>query len=356
MDLTLEGLKNFFANLATAVRHWQFGNKAQLAFLEDLYVLINDGIPANRAVEMMSQVTTGLTREVALALTQKIAEGQPLAEGMREWFSVNVVEIIRVGEAGGALAQTMKSAISMLSQRGAAVGAFVGALVYPLMVITIACGVMVYLKESVFTQFALIRPMEEWPASGRRLVAIATLIQSWWWIAVIAIIIFILLLRRLMANYVGDFRSTLDQFPPFSFYRRFASARFLETLGLLVANGVVFRSAIKVMQYQANPYLHYHLVLMEHLLSMGKTNIADVLATGLVEDSDLMRLRVMAEVKGFEHGLVRMGVRGTEEATATVKLISRIIGGLLLTVGGLLIIIIIQGIYLTGMSMGAGGP
>ena len=63
------------------------------------------------------------------------------------------------------------------------------------------------------------------------------------------------------------------------------------------------------MQYQANPYVNSHLVMMEHLLSMGKTNIADVLETGLISESDLMRLRVMAEVKGFEHGLIRMGIK-----------------------------------------------
>ena len=156
-----------------------------------------------------------------------------------------------------------------------------------------------------------------------------------------------------MTNYVGEFRPLLDQYPPFSFYRRLAAARLLETLGLLVANGVVFKSAIKVMQYQANPYMHYHLVTMEHLLSMGKSNIADVLATGLVDEQDLMRLRVMAEVKGFEHGLIRMGIRGTDQATQTLKFIARMAGGALLIVGAALIIIIVQGIYLTGMSMGS---
>ena len=91
---------------------------------------------------------------------------------------------------------------------------------------------------------------------------------------------------------------------------------------------------------------------MEHFLGMGKANIADVLSTGLIDDADILRLRVMAEVKGFEHGLVRMGVRGSEQTTQTLKIISKILGGILLAVGAFLIIIIIRGIYLTGMSMG----
>lgn len=352
MELSIDSFRNISNRIFHMLRRWQFGNKAQLAFLEDLALLINDGIPANRAVEMMSQVTTGITREVSISLADKIAQGQPLAEGMREWFAVNVVEIIRVGEAGGALPQTMQSAINMLSQRGVAIGSFVGAMAYPLLVLVMAAVVIIYLNNSVFVQFQAIKPITSWPAAGVRLVNIANFIETWWWAVLIAIIAIGVSLRFLLVNYVGAFRPTLDKFPPFSMYRRLAAARLLETLGLLVANGVVFKSAIRVMQYQANPYLHSHLMMMEHLLSMGKTNIADVLETGLVDEQDLMRLRVMAEVKGFEHGLVRMGIRGTEAATKTLKLISRIIGGLLLVFGGLLIVIIIQGIYLTGMSIG----
>ncbi|VVC76889.1 Toxin coregulated pilus biosynthesis protein E [Aquicella siphonis] len=353
MEFTLNSLNEQIAKVTLAFKHWQFGNKQQLAFLEDLYLLINDGIPANRAVDMMSQVTKGLTREVALSLSQKIGEGQPLAEGMREWFSMNVVEIIRVGESGGALAQTIKSAINMLSQQGVAIGAFVGAVSYPLLVIVIACVVILYLKRSVFTQFEMIKPIAQWPDAGQRLVHIAGIIQSYWWVSIVVVVAVMVIFKRLMSNYTGELRSSLDKIPPFSFYRRLASARLLETLGLLVANGVVFKSAIKVMQYQANPYMLTHLSKMEHLLSMGKTNIADVLATGLVDENDLMRLRVMAEVKGFEHGLIRMGIRGTEQATQTLKFIARIVGGIFLAVGGILIIVIIQGIYLTGMSLAA---
>lgn len=352
MDISANEFNAYFGQVMHAIKRWQFGSKKQLGFLEDLYLLINDGIPANRAVEMMGEVTTGLTREVSLSIAQKIAEGQPLAEGMREWFGLNVVEIIRVGEAGGALPQTLKSAVNMLSQQGVAVGAFIAAVTYPLLVITIACAVILYLNGSVFDQFKMIKPVEQWPVEGQRLIFIGDFIKYWWWIVVVGVIATFIILKQLMKKYTGEFRATLDRVPPFSFYRKLVAARLLETLGLLVANGVVFKSAIKVLQYHADPYLFYHLSEMEHLLSMGKTNIGEVLDTGLVGDNDLMRLKVMAEVKGLEHGLIRMGIRGTEQATTTLKLISRVIGSMLLIIGGILIICIVQGIYMTGMSLG----
>jgi type II secretory pathway component PulF len=301
---------------------------------------------------MMAQVTTGLTRDVALSIAQKISEGRPLADGMRSWFAINIVEIIRIGEEGGALAETLKSAINTLSQQGSSMGAFVGAVSYPLMVIVMACAVIVYLNTSVFVQFRLIKPIEQWPSAGRDLVSIAEIIQGWWWLVIVFVVVVIIVMRRILSNYIGELRPILDRFPPFNLYRQFAAARLMETLGLLIANGVVFKSAIKIMQYNANPYTTSHLVMMEHLLGMGRGNVADVLSTGLISPTDVLRLRVMAEVKGFEHGLIRMGIRGNEQSTATLKLISKIIGGVLLVIGAGLILVIIRGIYLTGMAMG----
>lgn len=356
MDLLdVEGIRSLGAVIGHHLKRMQFNTKMQLAYLEDLYVLIHDGIPANRAVEMMAQVTTGLSRDVSLSIAQKISEGRPLADGMREWFAINIIEIIRVGEEGGALAETLKSAINTLSQRSGNMGALIGAISYPLMVIAMSCGIIVYLNSSVFTQFKAIKPVEEWPDAGRQLVSMAELIQGWWWLVLLLIGAIIFVMRRVLGNYTGDLRPLLDKFPPFNLYRRFAAARLMETLGLLVANGVVFKSAIKVMQYQANPYLSSHLVMMEHLLSMGKGNIADVLSTGLIDPADVLRLRVMAEVKGFEHGLIRMGVRGSEQTTKTLQIIAKILGGILLAVGAYMIIVIVRGIYLTGMAMGEGG-
>lgn len=352
-EVVEEDFSSLKGKVIKAFKKFQFGNKKQLEFLEDMYLLINDGIPANRAIEMMGEIATGINKEVAVTLSNKISEGQPLADGMKDWFSMNVVEIIRVGESGGALAQTLKSAINMLSQQGAALGAFFAAIGYPLFVIMMSCGVILYINASVFPQFLAIKPVDLWPDAGRRLVFVADLIKHWWWMSIVLVVVIVVVMRKILSDYVGPLRTQLDRFPPFSFYKRLVAARVLETLGLLVANGVVFKSALGVMQHQANPYLLSHLQQMEHLLSMGKTNIGDVLSTGLVNENDLMRLRVMAEVKGFEHGLIRMGIKGTEDATATMKAVSKVIGGMLLVVGGMMIVMIINGIYLTGMAMGS---
>ena len=350
--MALDDFNSMFSNINLSIKRFMFGNKAQLAFLEDFYTLINDGLPANRAIDMMAQATTGLTHDVAVAIGQKVAEGQALAEGMRGWFSPNTVEIIRVGEEGGALAETVKSAMNALAQRSGAIGAFVAAVTYPTLVLIVASILIVFLNLKVLPEFRDIKPESQWPDAGRTLVSMANFIESWWWLVILLIIAVVLIVKRILTHYTGELRPTLDKIPPFSLYRKLASARVMETMGLLVANGIVFKQAIKVMQQQAGPYVASHLIMMEHLMSMGKGNIADMLSTGLIEEKDILRLRVMAEVKGFEHGLVRMGLRGAEETQRTIKFISKIIGAIMLICGGALIMMIVNGIYTTGMSLG----
>ena len=54
-DFSFEGLKQLSDLFLHRVKRFQFGTKNQLAFLEDFYLLVGDGIPANRAIEMMAQ-------------------------------------------------------------------------------------------------------------------------------------------------------------------------------------------------------------------------------------------------------------------------------------------------------------
>lgn len=341
------------AKIHLAFKKIQFGLKAQQAFLEDLAHLVDDGIPLNKAVEMLARISKGVSREVAASLAINISQGKPLAEGMREWFSFNVVEIIRAGEEGGVLAETMQSAINMISSRSSTITATVSAMIYPLLVVIIACFMIIYLNESVFAQFLTIKPKEQWPEAGKRLVFLAEFIESWWWALIVIVIGMAISLQLLMKSYVGPLRPNLDRFFPFSLYRRLVAAQTLETLGLLVSNGVVFKSALVIMQHKVSPYLAMHLAQMERLLGKGKGNIAEVLSTGLIDENDLMHLRVLAEVKGFEHGLIRLGVRGAEQSMKTLRILSRMIAAALMIIGTLLVMIAISGVYQTGIVIGA---
>lgn len=328
-----------------------YGTKDQQSFLNDVFTLVDDGVPANKAIEAVGAISTGLNKEVAEDIMQKISEGQPIADGMKGWFPNQIVELIRAGESGGSLAPTLKSAGESLGQSSESTGTLISNMTYPLVVLAIGVGVLMYIKTSVFVQFAEIKPVSSWPPIGQRLNAIGGFIQHWWWIVLVGLVSFFMVLMRILRTYVGEFRVYIDKVPLLSLYKITTAARFMETLGLLVANGVVFKNALSLMKMQASPYLAYHLMLMERRLGEGIGNIADVLDTGMIDHTDIVRLRVTAASKGFDHALVRLGKSAAERAFKTVDLSAKIAGGLLLAIGAGLAGALVMAIYAVGSSL-----
>jgi type IV pilus assembly protein PilC len=330
------------------IKQLLFTSKEQQAFLEDLAALVEDGITPTQAVGVMRRVTTGLTAEVAHTILTRLAEGKYLADGLIDWFPNAVVEIIRAGEEGGTLVKTLRVAAAAVTRKNVVINTLFNALTYPLVVLALGLGVSVFLNHSILRQFATIKPMTLWPSIGQNAVALATFVQNWWWLTLLLIVIALFLLAYLLRAYVGDGRKLIDTLPVLSLYRSFTAANFMEVLGLLVSNGVILKKALRILQYNATPYLGMHLLTMEYRLSGGKENIAEVLDTGLLDKNDLMRLRVIAVGKGFEHALVRQGMRAAEMGMQRVQVLARLFGGVLLGLGALLAAFMILSIYSVG--------
>jgi type IV pilus assembly protein PilC len=297
------------------------------------------------------RVETDTKKKVAQSIRQKIAQGRPIADGMTQWFPPYVVELVRAGETGGTLTANIRSAAESLGQKADTLASFVSALTYPLVVILAGCGVAVYLNHSIFGQFMKIKPLAQWPAVGQKLVGFANFVQDGWWLSLVFIAAVSYFTIKLLTSYIGPLRKSIDALPALSIYRELKAARFMETLGLLVSNGVVFKQALKILSYNANPYLSYHLMLMERKLAHGRGNIADVLDTGMISQQDVVRLRAIADAKGFEHALVRLGKQAAANSVKTLKKSSRILGGILLAVAAGLAIFMVLGIYSVGSSL-----
>lgn len=267
----------------------------------------------------MAKLSTGATKRLVDSILMKIAQGRAIADGMMGWLPQHIVELIRAGEQGGTLAQNMKVAAESLGTKNETVSSLLSSLTYPLVVLIAGLAVLVYMNHSIFPQFESIKPMAQWPEQGKNLGYYCQFCSR--------LVVDgcrgdrggLILISRTLNDYTGTLRKTIDTLPLISLYREITAARFMETLGLLISNGVVFKQALKILQMQASPYLAWHLVMMEHKLGKGRSNIAEVLDTNLVSDADVLRLRAIAEAKGFEHALVRLGRQAADRGVQTVR-------------------------------------
>lgn len=330
-----------------------FSSREQQAFLEDWTSLVEDGVAPVKALETLSKICSKNAVQVANSIMQAVTAGRPLADGMRGWFPPTIVELIHAGEDGGSLPQTMRSATESMQAKNSTLGSLIAVLAYPAIVLILGLYVTVYINNSILTQFASILPISRWPQEGQNLVVFANFVQHWWWLCLATCIGLAAVLQQFLYRYIGDFREYVDQVPFLSLYRRVAAARFMETLGLLTSNGVVFKKALTIIEDGASPYTGWHLMLMQRRLGRGQSNIADVLDTGMVETYDVLRLKAIAQGHGFETALVRQGKLAAERSDKLIKLASKIIGGVLLGLGALLASFIITSIYSVGSNLGS---
>lgn len=340
--------------IARAIKKIEFGGTEQQAFMEDLATLVGDGVPANTAVEMLGQIAKKSTvKEVARSIIQKIAEGKSIAEGMVGWFPAPIVELIRAGETGGTLPETLIYAAKEMQRTHSVIASFISSLIYPITVIIMACVVAVFVNKTVFAQFLMIKPLVLWPSIAQTLVGVATFIQEWWWLIILLIFGVLFGVFRMLRDYTGEYRPYIDRLPLLSLYRKLTGARFMETLGMLVGNGITFKQALKILEFNASPYLNQHIIQMEYRLGAGKLSIADVLDTGLIGHGDILRLQAISKVKGVEQALVRLGAQVGEKGEKTLMLTGRVLGGILLSIGAGFAVFMILGIYSVGSSLAA---
>lgn len=341
-------------NIQLKFKQLAFNVAKQQAFLEDIAALVEDGVPLSQAVDIISRMYTGISVEVAQSIQQAIAQGKHFAEGMKGWFAPHIIELIRAGEEGGTLAQTLTAAANSLKQTHSISNTLMNSLLYPIIVMCMGLAVTVYVKESVFKSFALLKPVDVWPENARNLLALASFVEHWWWLVLIILSILAWLASRFIRDYIGNLRQYVDRIPIVSLYRRLVAARLMETLGLLISNGVIFKNALRILQYNANPYLASHLLSMEYRLSGGRENLAEVMDTGLIDKPIIQRLQVVALSRGFEHALVRQGQLSNEQTMQAVKLTGRISGGILLVGAAILAAYIVMSVYAVASTVTAG--
>lgn len=329
----------------------QFGVSQQRAFLEDLTSLIKDGVPANQAVDTIAKISEGITQAVAESIVHALGKGKGLADGMDGWFDRPTIEVVKAGEASGTLERAIEAAIESSKTEGGAVGAVITGLLYPVTVLVASLTMIIFIKNSVLVNFADIKPVADWPGIGQTIYHVGDFMQHWWWVAVSALVAFILMSAKLLQYLTGDTRILLDHMPIIRLYRERIASRFMETLGLLISNGIVLKQALSIIHRDAPPYLAWHLLMMEFRLGNGRENIADVLDTQLISQSDILRLRVIARGKGLEHALLSLGRQANVRSGQAVERLGKILGGLILGIGAGMAAMMVFGIYTVGSAV-----
>ena len=224
-------------------------------FTRQLSILQDAGLPILRALKVLSDMQKpGRLRNSLLDVCDEIEGGTTLSEAMAKSpkaFDRLYCNMIRAGEAGGALEIILRRLAEFMERAGALRRKVKGALVYPVVVITVAVGILTFIMITIVPQFKKI--FDDFgttlPPMTQVLIDISNFTVRYWYLIPAIPFGFRQIIRLICLIPYGRFGWDLFtlKMPIFGqLVEKNLVARSARTLGTLLASGVPILEAINI--------------------------------------------------------------------------------------------------------------
>jgi type IV pilus assembly protein PilC len=231
------------------------GSKQLTIFTRQLSILQDAGLPILRSLKILqAQCKPGALKNSLIDVCDEIEGGATLSEAMAKSpkaFNRLYVNMIKAGEAGGALEVILQRLAEFQERSQALKRKIKGALVYPITVVSFAVLILVFIMIKIVPAFTKIfNDFEaELPAITQILITMSNFIGSYWYLLPgipIGLWLFVKLICKFKPGRYG-FDLFLLKMPIFGqLVEKNIVARTTRTLGTLVASGVPILEALHI--------------------------------------------------------------------------------------------------------------
>jgi len=232
-------------------------DKDIMTFTYQLGVLLEAGFPLDRSLSILSGLSEKkkLTQLIA-DLIAHVRSGKSFSESLAKFptvFPPFYVNMVKAGEAGGFLEETIKRLVVYLENSESIKSDVRSALIYPSLLSFVGGTAIVILMTFVIPQFSKIFSDmgQSLPLPTVILLAISSGMIDYWWLIVLVAAGVVFGVRRFVMSERG--RRWWDGFkfrlPVFGkLFRETAVSRFSRTLGTLLNSGVPILNALQIVQ------------------------------------------------------------------------------------------------------------
>jgi general secretion pathway protein F len=226
-----------------------------LFFTQEISTLLNAGVPLDRALAITADLTAhGEFRSLVLDVTRLLKGGKSLADSLAahpSHFSELYVNMVRAGEASGALAPIFERLTEFERTRDELRGYITSSLIYPALLSVVGLASILVLLNFVVPRFAQIfsDPRMKIPTPTLLLLQASEIVQKYGLPAAIAMIAAIAALRAFISTARGrfwwdGFRLRIPLLG--DALRKAETARFARAMGTLVESSVPLVQSIGI--------------------------------------------------------------------------------------------------------------
>ncbi len=231
-------------------------NADVVVFMRHLAILLAAGLQISKALKtVVLQLGKSPFASVVQKISLHVESGVMLSSAMAlhpEAFDTLTVNVVRAGEAGGTMSETLGELADEMERSRALRRTVVGAMAYPAIVMGIAALIVCFLLLFVVPTFEdVYRKMHvELPLITRVVLGVSRALMAYWWVAAIAGgAIFVAQKSLKQCQPFQHWKDSLILKLPFlgKLRRKAIAARFLSSLATLVSSGVSIVDALGLM-------------------------------------------------------------------------------------------------------------
>ncbi|MGY6555620.1 MAG: type II secretion system F family protein [Wenzhouxiangella sp.] len=274
---------------------------------QQLSTLLGAGLPLDRSLGILGELAENdRVQDTVEKIRNHVREGGSLSDGLEQRhgvFSRFYVNMVRAGEIGGSLDQTLARMAEYLERAKELKDGVVSALIYPILLVFLAIASLLLLMVYVIPQFT---PMFEdfggdLPVLTQIVVGVGDVLQNYWWALIGTAVVLVLWFRSQMRNVASrrrwDARFLATRWLG-DVIAKIETARLTRTTGTLLINGVPLLSALSIAKNVMT-----NTVLAEDVAEAAKqVKTGSPLARALVQSGHFPRLALQMVNVGEETG------------------------------------------------------
>jgi type IV pilus assembly protein PilC len=313
-------------------------------FTRQFATMISAGLPLVQCLDILAKqsskpsfgrVITEVTREVEAGSTLSDALGRH-----KSVFDDLFRNMVAAGEAGGVLDDILARLAEYIEKADALKRKVQGAMVYPIVVLTVALGATAFMLVFIIPTFAKMF-MDfggELPLPTKIVLMASNFLTHWWWVIILAMVAAAISFQRYYATENGQRQidGLMIKIPILGdVLLKGAVARFTRTLGTLIASGVPILSGLEITARTAgNKVIAEAIMSARASIREGETVSAPLKASGVFPPMVTQMISVGEQTGALDEMLKKIAVFYEAEVDTAVDTMTSVIEPIMIVIMG----------------------
>ncbi len=331
-------------------------------FSRQLSTLVSAGVPLVQGLTILEdQVETKVFKKVIHAIREDIEAGQSITDALKKHpdaFEELYVSMIRAGEVGGILDVILERLSSYLEAAEALKGKVKGAMMYPIIVSTIAGGVTLFLIMGVIPTFTKIFASfgAELPGPTQFLINLSDFLRNFWYVVFMTPVGLFIAVKQYAKTEQGhrNLDALLLKLPVFGLLlRKVAVAKFTRTLGTLIKSGVPILQALEtVAKTSGNKVIEIAIMTSRESVKEGERIATPLRKSNVFPPMVVQMVAIGEETGNLDAMLAKIADFYDQEVDTAVKALTSMIEPVIIVVMGVIIGFIVVAMFLPMFELG----